>query len=398
MNDSPNSTNSPLSSLTPQELANKLEKLIDYVRESAKSDNPEDKWAKASIQNHTDMQRIFTDYTDDGITLSYTRMKELCPELYEQLIYPAIEMAEKYGKIYKTPPPPSHIALEKHYDNFNFNNSEYFDLMIGIKMLKKQPNMQEAIAVTAHEWGHIYQDLASSLNYGILFVGEIDKKNLRPEEEDKRFAPMDELNPHYQELSADRFVEPIINIASRITQIIDYQKHNNNDDNKHKKIFPNLRKLIKASVERALSNEIYGMNGEWETKDGGYHFVPTSFSESPKIITDKVIKNIGITNKIDLFFLRKFPVTEEGELVKNAEQLKIATEKKAEELIKQLDKLAESGINTEKKQQWMNNLLKEITEFKETNKPEFLNKQDIPERTWRERIGELGTQVFKRGG
>ncbi len=68
------------------------------------------------------------------------------------------------------------------------------------------------------------------------------------------------------------------------------------------------------------------VNGE--TKDNGYHFVPTSFSESPKIITDKVLKNIGITNKIDMFFLRKFPVTEEGELVKNAEQLNISTEKR----------------------------------------------------------------------
>lgn len=160
---------------------------------------------------------------------------------------------------------------------------------------------------------------------------------------------------------------------------------------------PNHRKRIKANLEQALSNEIFGMNGEFIEKNGNYSFIPDSLSHSPKIIKNTVRKNIG-EGKIHPDPYGEFPVSEDSRLVKNGYPLRLATEKKTEELLQKLDTLVESGFDLKKKKEWLGLIEREIKDFKEKNKPEFVDKKDIPTRKWMQRMNAMQPLNLQRGG
>ncbi|MEZ5692028.1 MAG: hypothetical protein R3D71_10260 [Rickettsiales bacterium] len=351
-----NSKNTHKSSLTPQELADKLEKIMDFNR----------------------------------VSFPFSNIKEIHPELYEQLIKPGLEVAYGAGKICRTPKPLYAIMIDKDLDNMSYDPT-YHELIIGLPYLRKQQSMREAIAVISHEWGHVYHSYAAR--------GSYYETNKNKDKKRTTIVEQGELTPnkllHLDELHADRFAEPIDKIASSLQAVIsDLKKYNYDDKNiPH----PNHRKRIKQLLEKALSNEIFGMNGEFIEKNGNYSFIPDSLGHSPKIIKNTVRKNIG-EGKIHPDPYGGFPVSEDGRLVKNGYPLRVSTEKKAEELMQKLDTMVESGLDLEKKKEWLGLIKREIKDFKEKNEPEFVDKKDIPTRKWMNRMNSMKPLNLQRGG
>lgn len=364
--------------LTPVELANKLDSVIYNVQKLTKYNLPENEWARKSVELHEDLYLEYLGDSSLGVALPLSKVKELCPELYNQLIKPAIDIANKANKSYKAPESPAYVILDNQYKNACYNSSIH-SIEIGIPYLRSKENMQEAIAVISHEWTHAYQDLENRITKNLVTEGILPSSN-----KNKRFARSYCGESHVSELHADRGSEAMNKIASSISDLMrDYESFDYGFCDE-RSAHPNHRKRIKALLEKELGNEIFGMNGKWENDS----FVPNSFVESGNNIKNIVRGEITNNQKNHYFAQGRYKhlqTTEDGEMLKNGYNLKLAIEKKSEELVGKLDKLVEHGIDPEKKRKWLAVVRVEVAKFKRENKPEFFDVKNLPPANWIER-------------
>lgn len=364
--------------LTPAKLARKLDSVIYDVQKLTKSNLPENAWAREAVKLHGDLYLKCLGDNSCGVALPLSKAKELCPELYDQLIKPAIDIANKANKSYKAPESPAYIILDNQFKNACYNSSIH-SINIGIPYLRSQETMQEAIAIISHEWTHAYQDLE-----GRITKNPVTEDILSSSNKGKPFARSYCGKSHASELHADRGSEAMNKIASSISDLMrDYESFDYGFCDE-RSAQPNHRKRIKALLEKELGNEIFGMNGKWEND----FFVPNSLAESGNNIKNVVRGEITNNQKNHYFGKQRFeqlPATEDGKMLKNGYNLKLAIEKKSEELVVKLDKLVEYGINPEKKHKWLAVVRVEVAKFKRENKPEFFDVKDLPPANWTER-------------
>jgi hypothetical protein len=89
--------------LTPQELAKRLDIVILDILDAVETGNAP-KWAKEAVERFKQRKEISPySYSRIGVMLTIEQVKTLCPELYEQVINPAMEIAKSKTTLY-TPP------------------------------------------------------------------------------------------------------------------------------------------------------------------------------------------------------------------------------------------------------------------------------------------------------
>ena len=94
--------------LTTKELADKCQKLWEDVIERSKTDNPEDGWAKEAVELGKEFHKDDPKECDSlCLPLRTSDIKKNLPELWEQVIEPAIKIANKKGDMYKAPEAPA---------------------------------------------------------------------------------------------------------------------------------------------------------------------------------------------------------------------------------------------------------------------------------------------------
>jgi len=367
--------------LTPKELADKLDKVVDEVQALAKSEHADDAWAKEAVEK----QPLFGGYcySARSITLSYDKTKELLPEFFTQVVEPAIETANKKGELYKTPIKPKFITLDKDEKNCWYSPNHLVGF--GIPLVRIFADIDELTATAAHEVWHGFQNLQRNLANGNNFIADL------PNNEQRTFTPCSVVRNEtlkqskISELEADRLTTARAKIASSLSIVISNKwSYDFSDANKTN---PNYKKRIKILLEEMIGNKIFGMNGVFQetTNKQSYHFQPVDIENSHQIVQKRVRKNIPD-------YMRMKPqngerITIDGRMVKNWGDLEVKIEEKAETLMKELDVLVDAEnpnnkFTIDKKDQWLALIDKEVAEFKEQNQPEFVNPKDIPLGGW----------------
>ncbi len=390
--------------MTPQQLAVKLNSVVDEVTALAESGGPE--WAQEARSKHVKKHEADSEhYSNEGVVLTTEKARELCPELFEHLIDPGIRDANKTGEIYRTPSDPEYIVLDKHNYSFTLNAAER-TIGVSINNLARQRNMLDACTCVTHEWWHAFQHSGDGQPHPEdYYIGPLSKG--------KSFAPAFGIREKVaSEFDADRATSyPMNTIAFFLTGICDseyggYYDATDKPDTcpAERYSHPNDRARIKSMLEKALSNEIFGVNGKWQEREGKHFFVPNNISQSNKEIKKRFRDRTR--GKINIGADSSYPITESGEMVVNWQELQVATEQKAEELMKKLDKIVNPDdkevsqifqqqlkaaktpedisrvtrehlerlrkpISQETAQQWLDMAQEEITRFRETHKPEF---------------------------
>ncbi|MEQ1790493.1 MAG: hypothetical protein ABL857_08620, partial [Rickettsiales bacterium] len=271
-----NDKNTTQPALTPAQLADKLQILIGTVQNLAEEPDGNE-WAKG-IANYLSSYKMAS---ESSIILPFHKAKELCPELYDQLIKPSIEMANKAGELHKTPDPPAYIIIDKDYNNMGYNNRLH-SINIGLPCLRIRQNMEEAAAIIAHEWGHAHHNLQYRAKNRLVRTADLPVSN-----KGKEYAPSSD-SAHHNELCADRHAAAMNNIANILTDIINKQ---NNYTRKYKS-HPSQQERIKASLKQELGNKIFGMNGKWVENENNDvpSFTPKTLEESDDYIKRKVVE------------------------------------------------------------------------------------------------------------
>ena len=163
-----NNAQSESPKLTPQQLADKMAAVVDEVRRLGtppESDKPENEWAKEAVDNHNSFSEgVGKVVGDNGSFLPLQKIKELCPEFYNQVLIPAFDMADNATSVYKKPSLPLYIDLDGEANRFaNYhcttNEGEITFFHVGISAITKQHSVNSTICSLAHEFGHCYQDL-----------------------------------------------------------------------------------------------------------------------------------------------------------------------------------------------------------------------------------------------
>jgi len=248
--------------LTPKELADKLDKLVDKASKLENSLNPEDSWARKAF--------IYSGY----INLNYEDAKRLCPELFTQLIDPATELAHKKGEIYKLPKNSFNIILDKNSKGFYYDpNTD--KIKIGIPSIRIRTDINELVSVISHEIWHRFQF------YTISHIEEIwPGIKARINDPNSVAEYRDNSLKQVRELDADRLNNARTMIASNLSVLNNDKSYYNFDDSsKHRD--PNFRQCIKVLLEEMMGNEVFGMNGVWREKPDskGYHFQPVDIEK-----------------------------------------------------------------------------------------------------------------------
>lgn len=367
--------------LTPTQLADKLKSVIKQVQELAKSDAPDNEWARDAVKEykkHFPSQYFPDDDISTAILLPVSYVEKLCPELMQQIIKPALEIADNENKLFKKPAPLKYIAFDSRLDNCNYHPWHHA-ICIGTPYLAALTNKDEVIATISHEWGHAYQNL----RWG--YKG-MDNSNCPTDNKHKPFAPSTYFTDPRLEFHADNSGKAIDVISSLLFSMLKYSSTYYDDGLKH----PNSRTRIKSLLKKELGYKIFGMNGGF-SKDG---FIPIKLEESHPNVQTYAHRELA-RNGVSRIFSRHRPVTEDGKMVANHMVFSSAIERKSEELMLILDDLVKPNLTTEKKEQWLELVKTEIEKFTAENKPKFVDKNDIFSRANLSRIKPLNLQ---RGG
>jgi len=350
--------------ITPQELADKLDAVVDEVHRLAKIDDKENDWAREAVKygkQHTNHENV--------ILIPIASISDLCPELIEQVFIPAENMAkEKSGGLYIATP-IKYIIVDRdadatmYYDNMN-------SIAIKPKSIGRFTNIRELIAITAHEYGHSYKKLTSIADFLTEALG-------------------DENHAFTEELKANRLSdqEALLDIFTDMLakEEVDKTKYYYQDGymaDGH----PSVRKHLKPILENMLGNEVFCMNGQFaKRKNGEYSFIPNIVASSHSKIKEIIAEKTRGKEKVNTGLREGYRPTKNGEIVTNWNSLQPAIEQKSEELMEKLDDMVNYGFDLDKKHEWLDLIKREVTEFKETHKPEFMDLSKLRQANWMDR-------------
>ena len=151
-------TQSKTKQLTPPELANKLDGVVDEVIRLSKIDGKENDWAREATEFYKIVSwSLGGTKGKSGVYLELSYIKRLCPELYEQVITPAVEQQSTISNIYKDIKPLERIVLIKDWDAICSATIGLSEIRIGTKYVRTRLGIDELIAVMEHELGHFQQ-------------------------------------------------------------------------------------------------------------------------------------------------------------------------------------------------------------------------------------------------
>lgn len=375
--------------ITPQELVEELLRADAQVRNYANSEGKENDWARTAIGRGIHWHIDNSDYyTEKAIAIPFDKIKELCPNLYSQVIEPAEKIVHKKSIFYKKPDQIKYLTIDAiNHTRTMFYRHDYHSIGLNLAQIDKCSDINEVIAVYGHELWHTYQ--AVPLRTEKLFSSQKNSPKYKP---------------IIGELDANRNSDPI-GIISRYLTILAEIK----DDVKRSKTYyldgyrtenhHCYRKNIKILVEQILGDDIFGINGIFvEQKDNEYRFQPNKFSNSHHVIKKIIDEKTTGKENTDPAGYKGYVVTENGEVVTNWwKYIKPKIEKKSEEIMQVLDEMMDSGFTLDKKEEWLDLVKKEVASFKEKNQPEFMDLEKLRERGWMAKAQKNLTMSNQRG-
>jgi len=345
--------------LTSEEIVARFRAIMDEAREETKLYGSQHDWAREAVYRYDNPVKYESEYNEDGsdkykpkeFYIPIKILKKKFPEFYDDILKIGMEQADKYREsLYPKELPPSelkHISLSEEL----VKNAAYIPEEHNIKFyfpILQSNSPDELISVIAHEWGHAHQRtklralIEKQENYcdrdkvpDEQFLGNMCEK-IRDELYTSRLETKRANQiKRKDEIDADRGSEPNTFIEELINDTVSDVKSYTFDE--LAKDHPNNRTRIKALLKKALGDDIYGANGTFqEDADGKLQFVPNKLAES--------INSVRLNFNHDEFKKHKNDfVSIDGKVVSNADKLNSKIEKQAEQLMKRLDSLVESG-------------------------------------------------------
>ncbi len=355
-------------SIATKELSNKLERLIKSARSLAKSGDYKDNWAKGVVESHDSLSsNFYSKFINSGITLPISKMKDLCPEFHE-IIIKSIEQADNSSDMYQKIIPPDSITIYKYGNNASYSlfGSKFGRISVSIPKIRSLENTDEIVALLAHEIGHHRQQFSAY------------KKSVLNEEEKNKPFLIEPENNHQKEYLADRHSDSRSALSLLLSDILSESYLYDYPDRKHS--HPNHRSRIEVSLRKLFLDDVVKLNGTWENLSSDKKVVlrPKTVQKSYPIVHKKINDTLSFPDSDNSginYAMRTHkdkPVTEDGKIIENYKQLEKIADREIVKLMRALDISVNTGLDTYRKQQWLQSVDDKVKEFKEKYKPSFV--------------------------